>query len=80
MARTETPLTHQKIADTIGVDRSYVSKVMNGARPMSVEFALSLHRNFALKLGPLCNRSDEEIAEIRRVTEMLAAPKDGAAA
>lgn len=59
--------THEEIARVVGKDRSYVTKMLSGQRKMPLDIALTIHRRFGLKLGPLAKANDAEIKAAARI-------------
>lgn len=51
----------------LGVNRSYAWQIANGKREPSQRLAVRIFRATGLKLGPVADLSDEEIAVLEKV-------------
>lgn len=74
--------TQSEIAERIGRDRSYVSKILRGARQPSLATAVKLFQEFGIKVGPIKDKHDKDIADLSRilVDAHCGAPSDEQAA
>lgn len=55
-----------KLAAEIGISVPYASQLLSGDRTPPVPMAIKVFRAIGVKLGPIANASDDEIATLER--------------
>lgn len=74
----ETPIiTPKAFAEAGGVTNGFASLVLRGEKPMPKRVAIRVWRKTGLKLGPIAQATDEEIAVLEKFEELGAAPAEG---
>jgi transcriptional regulator with XRE-family HTH domain len=53
------------LAEKLGVSVPYASQLLSGARVPKLELALDMYDRSGVKLGPLKDKTDEQIATLR---------------
>lgn len=62
----ERSLTAAGLASRVGCDKSYLSHVLAGRKSLYRPVAIRIFREFGVKLGPIAEASDDEIAALER--------------
>lgn len=65
-AKAHPDINRAELAREIGMDRTLLTKILNGKRPMSLPVALSIFELKGLRLGPISNASPNDIRAMRR--------------
>lgn len=64
--------THDQLAQRLGKDRTYITKVLNGSRTPPIELAIAIFDQTGLKIGQLKAKNADQIAAIRAASNLLA--------
>ena len=62
----EKPTSPTDFASAVGISIPYASQLLNGSRPWPRKIALTAYRKLGVKLGPIADATDEEIAVLER--------------
>lgn len=63
-ANNQTPSAFARV---VGVNRSYIHRVLKGEQPLSRKVALTVWRNCEIKIGPLSDISDADVRALARI-------------
>lgn len=66
-AERKHPIRPTDLADKMGWSVPYASQILTNARPPSISTALAIFDRTGVKLGPIRDATDEEIAFARKI-------------
>lgn len=63
----QTSLKPTKVAAAVSISVPYASQILAGRRQPSTGVAVRIFREFGVKLGPIANASESDIAALERI-------------
>lgn len=66
-------INRTELAATIGIDRAYLTNIVNGSRKAPLSIAIAIFKETGLQLGPLAGKTKRDISTLERAQQITSA-------